>query len=61
VIQDPCPGNDAPSDLLILPGGDYIWGHFVNAVIPAPFTTGGNNVLCQPLVSFLPCVAVLVE
>jgi hypothetical protein len=60
-VQDPCPGNTEPADLVVLPGGDYIWGHFVNAVTPGPFTTGGNGVLCQPLVSFQPCVAVLVE
>jgi hypothetical protein len=62
-IQDPCPGNDPPPDLVInsgLSGAEFVWGHFVNAVAPEPFTTGGNGILCRPE-QFQPCVAVLVE
>ena len=40
----------------VMPGGD-----FVKDVTPAPFTTGGSGVLCNPEASFQPCVAVLVE
>ena len=58
-IQDPCPGNDQPPDLVInsgLSGAEFVWGHFVNVVTPDPFTTGGNGVLCKPE-QFQPCVA----
>ena len=62
-IDDPCPGSAPPSDLQIAPASralEFIWGHFVNAVTPGPFTTGGNGVLCKPE-QLQPCVAVLVE
>ena len=39
----------------------YIWGHFVKDVVPTASTSGTTGVLCKPLISFMPCVAVLVE
>ena len=59
-IDDPCPGNAAPADLVTESGGAYVWGHFVNNVTPSP-NTGGNGKLCDPTVSFQPCVPVLVR
>ena len=39
----------------------YIWGHFVKDVVPTASVSGTTGVLCKPLISFMPCVAVLVE
>jgi hypothetical protein len=68
--EDPCSdgngmapgaGNDPPSDIDMSKNTRWVWGHFVKDVTPAPFTTGGSGVLCNPEASFQPCVAVLVE
>jgi hypothetical protein len=67
-ILDPCnqggsspgAGNKAPPDIKTEPGGAYVWGHFINNVVPSPGATPSNR-LCEPIVSFMPCVAVLVE
>ena len=54
-------GNEPPPDLDTSRNTRWAWGHFVKDVTPAPFTTGGSGVLCNPEASFQPCVAVLVE
>ena len=54
-------GNEPPPDLDFSSNTTWVWGHFVKDVTPAPFTTGGSGVLCEPQASFMPCVAVLVE
>jgi putative Flp pilus-assembly TadE/G-like protein len=54
-------GNEPPPDLDMSRNTRWVWGHFVKDVTPAPFTTGGSGVLCNPEASFQPCVAVLVE
>jgi hypothetical protein len=54
-------GNEPPPDLNFAKNTAWAWGHFVKDVTPAPFTTGGSGVLCNPEASFQPCVAVLVE
>jgi hypothetical protein len=54
-------GNEPPPDLNYSKNTTWAWGHFVKAVVPNPFTTGGSGVLCNPEASFQPCVAVLVE
>jgi hypothetical protein len=68
--EDPCSdgnglaigaGNSPPSDIDMSKNTRWVWGHFVKDVAPAPFTTGGSGVLCNPEASFQPCVAVLVE
>jgi hypothetical protein len=68
--EDPCDdgsglevgaGNDPPPDIDMSRNTGWVWGHFVKDVTPAPFTTGGSGVLCNPEASFQPCVAVLVE
>ena len=68
--EDPCDdgnglalgaGNDPPPDIDMSRNTRWVWGHFVNDVIPAPFSTGGSGALCNPAASFQPCVAVLVE
>jgi Putative Flp pilus-assembly TadE/G-like len=68
--EDPCnkgnglevgAGNDPPPDIDMSRNTGWVWGHFVKDVTPAPFTTGGSGVLCNPEASFQPCVAVLVE
>ena len=59
-IDDPCPGNTPPPDLIIEPGGAYVWGHFINTISIDPnATTSGKP--CRPGVGFNPCVATLVE
>jgi hypothetical protein len=70
IIDDPCSGgssdpspgagNQAPPDIVTESGGAYVWGHFVNAVTPSSNSTPSGK-LCQPVVSFMPCVPVLVE
>jgi hypothetical protein len=70
VNEDPCSqgsgnpslgaGNKPPPDLRTEPGGAYVWGHFINNVVPNPNATTSAR-LCAPTVSFMPCVAVLVE
>jgi Putative Flp pilus-assembly TadE/G-like len=68
--EDPCDegnglevgaGNDPPPNIDMSRNTGWVWGHFVKDVTPAPFTTGGSGVLCNPEASFQPCVAVLVE
>jgi hypothetical protein len=69
--EDPCSdgnssgvvgaGNTPPADIDMSKNTRWVWGHFVKDVTPAPFTTGGSGVLCNPEASFQPCVAVLVE
>ena len=68
--EDPCDegngmsvgaGNDPPPDIDMSRNTRWVWGHFVKDVTPAPFSTGGSGVLCNPEASFQPCVAVLVE
>jgi hypothetical protein len=68
--EDPCDdgnglelgaGNDPPPDIDMSRNTRWVWGHFVNDVVPAPFSTGTSGALCNPEASFQPCVAVLVE
>jgi hypothetical protein len=69
-IDDPCSGGDGdpslgagrkpPPDLPTNSNGVYVWGHFVNNVVPTPGATPSDR-LCAPAESFMPCVAVLVE
>jgi hypothetical protein len=62
-IDDPCPGNAPPSDMVVVKGGsgaEYIWGHFINNVIPPASATPDPNLLCNPA-QFTPCIPVLVE
>lgn len=69
--EDPCDGgsnsgivgsgNVPPPDIDMSRNTRWVWGHFVNDVVPAPFSTGGSGALCNPEASFQPCVAVLVE
>jgi hypothetical protein len=54
-------GNLPPADLDYSSNTTYIWGHYVKAVVPNPFSTGGSGVICKPATSFQPCVPVLVE
>jgi hypothetical protein len=54
-------GNEPPPDLDYSKNTTWAWGHFVKDVQPAPFTTGGSGIICNPQTSFQPCVAVLVE
>jgi hypothetical protein len=62
-IDDPCPGSTAPPDLVVVSGGsgaEYLWGHFINYVVPAATSTASEK-LCAPGTTFMPCVPVLVE
>jgi Putative Flp pilus-assembly TadE/G-like len=68
--EDPCDdgngleigaGNVPPPDIDLSRNTVWVWGHFVNDVVPAPFSTGTTGALCNPAASFQPCVAVLVE
>jgi Putative Flp pilus-assembly TadE/G-like len=67
-IMDPCnqgssspgAGNKPPPDLKTEPGGAYVWGHFINDVVPSPGANASQE-LCQPELEFQPCVPVLVE
>lgn len=69
-IHDPCTGGSSdpsdgagskpPPDLDTTSNGVYVWGHFINNVVPTPGTTPSDRI-CAPLESFMPCVAVLVE
>ena len=54
-------GSEPPPDLSYTGNTFYIWGHFVKDVVPTASTSGTTGVLCKPLISFMPCVAVLVE
>ena len=67
--EDPCSqgsgaspgaGNTPPPDIRTEPGGAYVWGHFIDNVVPTTNATPSGR-LCAPSVSFMPCVAVLVE
>lgn len=71
-IDDPCDdgagggtsdynlaGNDPPPDISGTPGQRVIWGHFIKDA-PAG-ALGGTGVICQPQLTFNPCVPVLVE
>jgi len=69
-IDDPCDdginspdyaytGNEPPPDINGTPGQRVIWGHFIK---DAPGgATGGTGVICEPQLSFNPCVPILVE
>jgi hypothetical protein len=71
-IDDPCAdgagggtsgynfaGNDPPPDINGSSGQRVVWGHFIK---DAPGGgTGGTGVICEPQLSFNPCVPVLVE
>jgi hypothetical protein len=70
-IDDPCDdgnngnlfdgtGNEPPPDLNQSKPGTYIWGHFISNVDLSANVTPSER-LCAPLVSTMPCVAVLVE
>jgi hypothetical protein len=62
-IDDPCPGNTVPPDMVVVKGGsgaEYIWGHFVNNVVPSATSTPDPDKLCDPS-QFTPCIPVLVE
>lgn len=70
-IQDPCTsgtttntspgaGSKPPPDLNTSSNGAYVWGHFVNNVVPSPNATASERI-CAPSESVTPCVAVLVE
>jgi hypothetical protein len=70
LMEDPCDegngleigaGSAPPPDIDRSRNTRWVWGHFVKNVTPAPFTTGGSGVICNPEASFQPCVAVLVE
>ena len=54
-------GNEPPPDLDTSTSGAVVWGHYIKDVAPSSNTTGGSGIICKPLVSFQPCVAVLVE
>jgi hypothetical protein len=54
-------GNEPPPDIDFSRNTTWAWGHFVKDVTPAPFSTGGSGVICNPEASFQPCVAILVE
>jgi hypothetical protein len=69
-IQDPCDrgssspspgaGNKPPPDIVTEPGGAYVWGHFIDNVVPNPDATPSEE-LCAPQASTMPCIPVLVE
>lgn len=69
-IQDPCTsgnsdpsqgaGSKPPPDLDTSSNGVYVWGHFINNVVPTPGVVPSER-LCAPAENFMPCVAVLVE
>jgi hypothetical protein len=62
-IDDPCPGNAPPPDMVVVTGGsgaEYIWGHFINNVIPSGSASPDPNKLCNPAL-FDPCIPVLVQ
>ena len=52
-------GNDPPPDINGRPGDRVLWGHFIKDVPGGAF--GGTGIVCQPQLSFNPCVPVLVE
>lgn len=69
-IEDPCDdganspvypytANEPPPDMDLSKNTTVIWGHFIKDVPGG--ATGGTGVLCQPQLSFNPCVPVLVE
>ncbi len=41
-------GNNPPPDIDMSRNTGWVWGHFVNDVTPAPFTTGGSGSALQP-------------
>ena len=57
----PGAGNAPPADVDVSRNTRWVWGHFVKDVVPAGAHMGGSGELCNPLSSFDPCVAVLVE
>ena len=57
----PGAGNAPPADVDVSRNTRWVWGHFVKDVVPAGAHMGGSGELCDPLSSFDPCVAVLVE
>jgi Putative Flp pilus-assembly TadE/G-like len=58
--SSPGAGNKPPPDIVTEPGGAYVWGHFINNVVPSGAVTPSDN-LCAPTTSFMPCVAVLTQ
>jgi hypothetical protein len=68
--RDPCTDGDSnpspgagskpPPDLNANGNDAYIWGHFVDNVVPAPNASPSGQA-CRPQVSSLPCIPVLVE
>jgi len=68
-IDDPCSQGDSntspgagrkPPPDLPPTNGAYIWGHFIDYVSNR-LDSNPSGSLCQPLISFMPCIAVLVE
>jgi Putative Flp pilus-assembly TadE/G-like len=62
-IDDPCPGNALPPDLVNVKGNsgaEFIWGHFINYVVP-PASARASEKICAPAASFMPCVPVLTQ
>lgn len=69
-VEDPCDGgnsnaspgagNKPPPDIVTESGGAYVWGHFIDNVVPSPDATPSDR-LCAPSVSTMPCVPSLVE
>ena len=42
-------------------GAEFVWGHFVDNVVPSPFTAPVGPDVRATRASFQPCIAVLVE
>lgn len=69
-VTDPCTDGDSdpslgagskpPPDLNASGNNAYIWGHFVDNVVPTPNATSSGQV-CRPQLSTMPCIPVLVE
>ena len=57
----PAAGNNPPVDVDMSRNTRWVWGHFVKDVVPAGRSLGGTGEICNPISSFDPCVAVLVE
>lgn len=56
----PGAGSKPPPDLSMDSGSAYIWGHFINNVVPSPNASSSDR-LCAPQTSPMPCLPVLVE
>jgi hypothetical protein len=69
-VHDPCSdgnldpsvgaGSKEPADLDTTSNGVFVWGHFINNVLPSPGAISSEK-RCAPAESFMPCVAVLVD